>query len=349
MLFGSSSLEVLIGVILLFLVLAVIASAVAEIVTQLFALRSRTLHDAISTMLFSEDARQKVYDHPLIKSLSQQGRVDDFFGRIPRPSYIPSDVFARSLLDIVTVTRTGKGALEISADGLEIPDDLRKLLATLAEPLGPAVNEAGKLAAEVEKWFDDAMDRVSGWYKRHAQAWCFALAIVVTLVVNADTVKITHMLWTNTTLRALAVEAAAARRDMDPPPDLLPMVVYTDGDQPEKGTPVEFSLTPREQDLLASLTGWTSDWSDYARRAAELRASRAARAGTSGAPRAIELAFGDHLRLFVGWLGAALWRHGLGWLMTAIAVSIGAPFWFDTLKRFMNVRYAGPKPKRADA
>ena len=47
MLFGSSSLEVLIGVVLLFLVLAVIASAVTEIVGQVLALRSRTLADAI--------------------------------------------------------------------------------------------------------------------------------------------------------------------------------------------------------------------------------------------------------------------------------------------------------------
>ena len=27
-----------------------------------------------------------------------------------------------------------------------------------------------------------------------------------------------------------------------------------------------------------------------------------------------------------------------GWLMTALAISLGAPFWFDTLNRFMVVR-----------
>src|SRR4051794_178073 len=79
MLFGSSSLEVLIGVVLLFLVLAVIASAVTEIVAQVLALRSRTLHDAISSMLFDEATSDAFYKHPLIKSLSQQGRVDKVF------------------------------------------------------------------------------------------------------------------------------------------------------------------------------------------------------------------------------------------------------------------------------
>jgi hypothetical protein len=34
----------------------------------------------------------------------------------------------------------------------------------------------------------------------------------------------------------------------------------------------------------------------------------------------------------------------LGLLMSALAVSLGAPFWFDTLSKFMNVRGAGAKP-----
>ena len=36
--------------------------------------------------------------------------------------------------------------------------------------------------------------------------------------------------------------------------------------------------------------------------------------------------------------------HWLGWLLTSIAVSLGAPFWFDTLNRFMNIRNAGRAP-----
>ena len=35
---------------------------------------------------------------------------------------------------------------------------------------------------------------------------------------------------------------------------------------------------------------------------------------------------------------------GLGWLLTALAGLMGAPFWFDTLKTLVNVRSAGPKP-----
>jgi hypothetical protein len=39
--------------------------------------------------------------------------------------------------------------------------------------------------------------------------------------------------------------------------------------------------------------------------------------------------------------------HLFGWLLSIAAVSLGAPFWFDTLSRFVNLRGAGPaeKPK----
>jgi hypothetical protein len=38
----------------------------------------------------------------------------------------------------------------------------------------------------------------------------------------------------------------------------------------------------------------------------------------------------------------------MGLLATGLAVSLGAPFWFDTLKRFLNVRSAGPVPKKSE-
>jgi hypothetical protein len=42
----------------------------------------------------------------------------------------------------------------------------------------------------------------------------------------------------------------------------------------------------------------------------------------------------------------------VGWTFTALAVSLGAPFWFDTLNRLMSLRASGgqtPKPVGAGA
>jgi hypothetical protein len=36
----------------------------------------------------------------------------------------------------------------------------------------------------------------------------------------------------------------------------------------------------------------------------------------------------------------------LGWLLTAAAITLGAPFWFEMLSQFVNLRSAGPQPAR---
>jgi hypothetical protein len=50
----------------------------------------------------------------------------------------------------------------------------------------------------------------------------------------------------------------------------------------------------------------------------------------------------------VAWLVMALVKLA-GWFVTALALSLGAPFWFDTLSKFINIRGTGVKPDRADA
>jgi hypothetical protein len=51
---------------------------------------------------------------------------------------------------------------------------------------------------------------------------------------------------------------------------------------------------------------------------------------------------------FVGWpwngdegWGEFLYHDVAGWLLTILAISFGAPFWFDTLSRFSRLRSSG--------
>lgn len=62
----------------------------------------------------------------------------------------------------------------------------------------------------------------------------------------------------------------------------------------------------------------------------------------------------DALKPLLGWNGEDLHDGGkwpprlVGWVLSIIAISMGAPFWFDTLSKLMNVRNAGQKPKKSD-
>ncbi len=54
---------------------------------------------------------------------------------------------------------------------------------------------------------------------------------------------------------------------------------------------------------------------------------------------------------FTGWanqaMGPVLLWSVPGWIMTALATLFGAPFWFDTLQRFVQLRGTGPVPNPA--
>ena len=98
--FGSEILEVAIGLILVYLLLALICSALSEYIAQLVALRSGTLEKGVRNFLDDPKGIRlagKIYDHSLVKALYKKG----FLHRKGRPSNIPARTFALALFDTV--------------------------------------------------------------------------------------------------------------------------------------------------------------------------------------------------------------------------------------------------------
>ena len=65
-----------------------------------------------------------------------------------------------------------------------------------------------KCAVNLESWFNDGMDRFAGWYKRWTRQVSFAVAIVVVIFANADTLMLANRLARDGALRAAIVTAA---------------------------------------------------------------------------------------------------------------------------------------------
>ena len=190
----------------------------------------------------------------------------------------------------------------------------------------------GMLHRALVGWYDGVMDRVSGWYKRRTTAWIWGLAFVITLCMNADTIRITRILWSNQAVRSAVVDAAKARAQAAPP-EPMPLVEYSDPQNPEESKPVGLpadTLTSQERALLGQLMlGWKEDLAELDQiKQAELNKKSQ---GQEGA---------------LWWASLREWwaPHFLGWLFTMVALSLGAPFWFDTLNKFMNIRNGGKAP-----
>jgi hypothetical protein len=184
-----------------------------------------------------------------------------------------------------------------------------------------AAGDRDELVAELARWYDAAMDRLSGRYKRRVQRILVGYGIVVTVLFNLDAVAMTEALWQNGTVRAAAVAAAQERAAAG--------TSAADGGSPagEPGAPVEAGGST------------VVDAVDDVRAVVALRLPF----GWDGSP-----ARPDDPRAFAlpHTLGDALLRL-LGWVVSALAVSLAAPFWFDLLGRVVNVRDTGPRPRPA--
>lgn len=243
-------------------------------------------------------------------------------------------------------------------------------------------SEVQKLEDSVEVWFNNAMDRVSGAYKRYTQIALVVIGFVVAIASNADTIQIWRMLAANDALReGLARRAVAyvdsvragASQDEEPPAgatqtpatDSAAAGAASGGNEaaPADGSaqrttaesPVStedagarYRLAKAELDSTNLRLGWT--------RAEALRLGLVTPKThdwrwTAGIPplvrTEVRAAEGETAFQWLPWRwnwGADLLSKLIGLLLTGIALSLGAPFWFDTLNKFINIRSAGRAP-----
>ena len=85
--------------------------------------------------------------------------------------------------------------LQAEVDKALPKDKDAQMNALLAGMIQRSGGEMDKIHQEMCRWFDNAMDRVSGTYKRHTQAVGLVVAFVLCLVFNVDALHVTQKLW----------------------------------------------------------------------------------------------------------------------------------------------------------
>jgi hypothetical protein len=187
---------------------------------------------------------------------------------------------------------------------LALLDKTKREMALVSREIRTGEHAVEKMRENLESWFNDGMDRFSGWYKRWTRQVSFGVAIALVVFANADTLTLANRLARDGALRAAIVTAAhsanqkmagdftkvqAARQELLDEAEKLNLPLgWIDPKVNGKEDPFAFERVPN------TVEGW-------------------------------------------GW-------KALGLLVSALAVSLGAPFWFDTLSSFMNVRGAGKVP-----
>ncbi|MES2295541.1 MAG: hypothetical protein V4582_00795 [Pseudomonadota bacterium] len=205
--FGSTVLEVAIGMTFCFASVALITSTLQEALASLLRLRTGSLLAGIKTMLndpqFAGLARS-VYEHALVNP-HDDGMAAKAGALTNKPSYIEPAHFAVALIDAL---HTRGGAPESVAAGMaslrdgiaKIPDEqLKRVLTSIHKRAG---DDLGRFQAGVEGWFNGAMERVSGAYKRRAQLTGVLITLVLAVVCDIDSIHLFRALWLHPVLTA---------------------------------------------------------------------------------------------------------------------------------------------------
>jgi hypothetical protein len=202
--FNSQVLEVAAGLIFVYLVLSTACSGIKEIIARVLDTREKALEDAIRRMLQDPNnvVTSKLFQNHLIAGTAPPGN---------KPAYISSRNFALSLFDILAPPVPGQTrTIQNLKNGIQnIPD--AKVQASILSLLDSAQGDIELARARVENWYDDTMERVSGWYKRSTQKIIFALGLALCILLNADTLMIVKELWNDDAIRASVINAAQER------------------------------------------------------------------------------------------------------------------------------------------
>ena len=369
---GSPVVDTVIGLILIFLLLSIAASAFNEVAEGLLKRRSKYLRRTIERIT-TEQMAGELYDTKWIVSLSDYAhslRAPEGLKRKKMPSYIPSELFAKAVGELLerrvaeaadaaagAIQRVGGGddlaeivdalphdlaatvlerlGLERSADlpglanGRELLDSvLRDLPGTVSDgvvglfPDG-VLDQLDQGADDLRRWYDDIMDRMSGWYGRQTKWLLLVWGILLAVILNVDTFAVSRTLWSDDAAREAAVaaaEAAVAGGQTDCSPG---------DDDPYECVDAAIEEI-RSAETLGLPLGWPAppwDWGDY-HDVDDPEAPVDPRIPSGLATGLVKL---------------------IGMLVTGGAVAMGAPFWFDLLNKFVNFRAAGPKPSSTAA
>lgn len=308
--FGSDILEVSIGVVFVFVLVSTLCSAMREALEGWLKTRASYLEFGIRELLHDSSGTglaKDLFTHPLIFGLYGGKYAPGKYGARLRPwhrgrnlpSYIPARSFALALMDLAARGPEQPGNVPAASGSVLSLQQIRARVVSINNPavqrsllvaIDSAQNDIDRARENIEAWYDSAMDRVSGWYKRSTQWIIFWIALVIVVGGNINTISIADHLFRHDAVRSAIVSTV----------------------DNAAGANGGYEQAMQRLDALHLPIGWTSGW---------------------GAPVVRSDRKPGDLSLWNDIFGPLI-----GWLMTAFAAMLGAPFWFDLLNKIMVIR-----------
>jgi hypothetical protein len=329
-------LNLCISLIFVFLIFAIVVSGIQEWWAQYRGLRGKWLRLGMQRLINDDALFVRVLQHPLVGNL-----YPDRATRGRPPSYVEPTSFALALAAVMQrraallTTPAPAGQALTFATLREATVQLAAQKSSTADSVLPILDKAGgdldAALKGIEAWFTSGMDRVTGWYKASAQRGLFVIGFLVAVIGNVDTIAIYAALNHAPTLSAQIADSAskvvadghlgsvdtAHLQSGDISPEQAQEVLKLALASPVNGLPLGYGClaaaakaTPQASSLLSTL----------------------------------DLCRADLKQRWDTWTITDWLVHVLGWILTALAGTLGAPYWFAMLSKVVSIRGSGPKP-----
>ena len=235
--------DVTMGLLAAFFVVAVIASTAVEVVSVALRKRSKDL-DKMLLYLLDDSSRLKATSiYGAVASAA--GRKQGGPSRRP-PSYLSARSFADAAVEAAVATGTASKDATTLLSSLP-PSPLKDRMQALHAETG---GDLTRIKAGLESWFDDVMSRMQGAYKRWSQLALLVAGLVIAVALNVSATRIVEALWTEGAVRSAVIGLAPEIADEPCPPN------ETSCDPEDKVVSALTSL-----DELRLPIGWDRGWS----------------------------------------------------------------------------------------
>lgn len=279
--FGIEALDVVIGMIFIYLLFSLFVSIVNELISTLFSMRGSTLYSALSQFL-SETDLQSVCKDPRIQLLLKKKTTPGSSEPITKynfPDFIPEEQIAEILYDNRNkLQNLSKTQLKLSK---------KKLLSL----------------------YDLTVSQAQRTYKKNIRIVILILSVVVSIGFNLDSISVYKELSSDTVKAATIANSAAQYIALNDSLDFS----ASDSATVKKIMLEIKNLNDQQLEKLDGNLG-SIGW--------DLKKDEVVLSSifqTISHPRKNSVQI-------------------IGWLISALALSLGAPFWFDLLKKLVNIK-----------
>ena len=212
--------------------------------------------------------------------------------------------------------------LDLIEQGLEALENIGPVRDTVARAAAAArlaetnaVRQLSEVSASIGAWYDGRMASLTVWYRKRSRFVGFVLAFLVVLGFNVDAVDLPRELWQSEAIRS-ALVAVAETAELD-------LAACVDESTTEDVTECVEDVEAIVDELID--TGLPVGWVAANGCNGECDNPLETLWFSSGADD--------------NWLLSGLLKLA-GWMLAAAALSMGASFWFDVMRRAMGIKAA---------